>query len=523
MLMTQKFLAFLKTRVLFCVAAIWLVSGINGHAQDYYSPSALESTDAVPFYETRASADISNSPVPDSQPKACDAEAEKELKEKQAELKKKVASSHKPVFFDNDFSYLLDESYSDFALGDNLKKRCLLGKACYDIGGQFRLRGQYENNIRGLGLTGVDDDFLLYRTRIYGDFRLTPRIRFYAEMIDAESTGEQFAPRPIEVNRADMLNLFFDAKLISNDRGDFTMRVGTQELLYGAQRAISPLDWANTRRTFQGIKGIWKGKNWNVDGFWTNPMRIDDDQFDSPDRDQEFMGMWSTYKAIKDQTIDLYALRYLNGRGANNFKFNTLGGRWFGSKGQNLWELEGAYQFGSNTDGSDHAAGMATMGMGRKLKNTRWNPTVWLYYDYASGDNDLGAGNGYHHMFPLAHKYLGFMDLFGRRNIEDINTILSVQPTKRLKLLAWYHYLYLATQSDSPYSVVMTPFNGGNLPGSPVLGNEIDLIADLKIGSRQNLLLGYSRFFSGSYYSTTPGTPFSGDANFYYVQWTVNF
>lgn len=415
------------------------------------------------------------------------AESEKEEQKKLAELEKKAASAHKPLFFQNDFSYLKDDTYSGCLFGDNLKQRCLPGGGSYDIGGQFRMRAQFENNIRGLGLTGLDDEFLLYRTRIYGDFRFRPRFRFYAEMIDAESHSEDFGPRPIEVNRADMLNLFFDVKLFANDNGELTLRYGTQELLYGTQRVVSPLDWANTRRTFQGVKGIWKGKNWDVDAFWTNPMRIDDSSFDSPDRDQEFMGTWSTYKGKEDQTVDFYWLRYSNGRGMNDFQFNTIGTRWFGSKGNALWEVQGGYQYGNNTDGSDHSAGMATFGLGRKFDNPSWQPTMWLYYDYASGDNDLGAGNGYNQLFPLAHKYLGFMDLFGRSNIEDVNAILTVQPTKQLKLLCWYHFLFLATQSDSPYSVASTPFNGTNLPGSPDLGQEIDLIADWKIGKRQNL------------------------------------
>ena len=112
----------------------------------------------------------------------------------------------------------------------------------------------------------------------------------------------------------------------------------------------------------------------------------------------------------------------------------------------------------------------ATMGLGRKLKGC-WKPTVWAYYDWASGDDATGAGNGFHHNFPLAHKYNGFMDLFGRRNLENVNFQLSMQPTERLKLLAWYHYFFLETQTDVPYSVVMTPFNGGNLPGSADLGH----------------------------------------------------
>lgn len=522
-----KLTAFL-TMLLVCAPAIVFGQDVQSNYGLTQLPDVPQHNDpalTVPPNSNPTSAD--NLEVPEVEC-GCDAkktntEIEKEKQKKLAELKKKVASAYKPLFYENDFSYLCDPAYSGFHFGENLKRRCLLGGGYYDIGGQFRLRGQFERNIRGLGLTGRDDNFLLYRTRVYGDFHFSPNIRFYAELLDAESTGEDFAPRPIEVNRTDMLNLFFDARLIDNQRGELTLRIGTQELLYGAQRAISPLDWANTRRTFQGIKGFWKGEKWNVDAFWTNPMRVDDSSFDSPDRDQEFMGVWSTYKGRKDQTVDLYGLRYLNGRGTNNFEYNTIGGRWSGSNGDNLWDMEAGYQFGENTDGSDHAAGMVTLGAGRKFSDRSWKPTLWLYYDYASGDNDLGAGNGYDQMFPLAHKYLGFMDLYGRRNIEDANAIFTVQPTERLKLLCWYHYLFLATQSDSPYSVAMTPFNGNNLPGSPDLGHEIDLIADWKIGARQNLLLGYSHFFSGAYYQTTAGVPFTGDADFFYTQWTINF
>ena len=124
---------------------------------------------------------------------------------------------------------------------------------------------------------------------------------------------------------------------------------------------------------------------------------------------------------------------------------------------------------------------------------------------------------------PLAHKYNGFMDLFGRRNLEDANVQLSVNPTSRLKLLAWYHYLFLETQTDVPYSVVMTPFNGGTAPGSADLGHEIDLIAKYRLNRRQSLLFGYSRFFQGQYYTRTANVPFNGDAEFFYTQWTFNF
>ncbi len=451
----------------------------------------------------------------------CDAvETQKQLSESFA---KKSASAHKLTFFDNDFSYLCDAENDCWRIGDSFKNLSGPRGRAFSIGGQNRWRAQFERNMRGLGLTGVDDDFLLRRTRVYGDFQLGRDIRFYAELIDADSTEENFNPRPIEVNRTDMLNLFFDARLLVNEYGEWSTRIGRQELVFGAQRNISNLDWANTRRTFEGVRMTVKNDCYSIDGFWTNPMRISDRSFDSPDRDQEFMGLYSSFKPQKGQTVDAYLLRYLNGRGNNNFKFNTVGMRFQGSKGRNLWDCEAAYQFGENTDGTDHVAGMLTMGMGRKYEQNCWKPSIWMYYDWASGDDALGAGNGFHHNFPLAHKYNGFMDLFGRRNLEDVNVQFAVKPSKRLKLMAWYHYLFLETKSDSPYSVVMTPFNGNNAPGSADLGHELDLVASYKVGERHDMLLGYSKFFAGNYYSTTPGVPYDGDADFFYTQWTFNF
>lgn len=452
---------------------------------------------------------------------ACNA-AESSPKAKQV-LQKKVASAHKPLFYDNDFSYLNDPSYEAITVGDAFKQHRLPGGGTYDIGGQYRMRAHFEQNMRGLGLTGVDDKFLLHRTRVFGNFRLSPDIRVFAEMLDAESNLENFGPRPIEVNRADMQNLFVDARLLENNIGTLSARVGRQELLFGDQRQVSPLDWANTRRSFEGARLTLNRPDVTYDAFWTNPIRIQPNRFDSPDRDQEFMGLYRSYTGFKNQTIDTYTLRYLNGRGANNFQFNTTGVRWTGSQGDLLWDSEAAVQYGRNSDGSSHGAGMLTAGLGRKFSDAPWKPTLWAYYDYASGDNDTGAGNGFHHNFPLAHKYNGFMDLFGRRNLEDVNLQLSLKPSKKLSLLIWYHYFFLATQSDTPYSVVMTPFNAGNTPGSTDLGHEIDLLAKYSIGPRSNLVLGYSHFFAGNYYTATPGTPFQGDASFIYSQWTVNF
>jgi hypothetical protein len=377
--------------------------------------------------------------------------------------------------------------------------------------------------MRGLGLTGVDDDFGLHRTRIFANTRLNDNLRVYAEFNDAESNWEDAPSRAIEVNRADILNLFIDGVIYRDVDSLLTARVGRQELIYGEQRLISPLDWANTRRTFDGVKFLLSRGDWKVDGFWTQPVIVEDHSFDSSDESQQFMGIYATYSGVADQPRDYYLLRQTNTNVGQGFEFNTIGTRQTG--GFRCWQTltELAYQFGNNNDGSDHSAGMLTIGTGRKLSDSSAQPTLWLYYDFASGGEALGQGEGFHHHFPLAHKYLGFMDFYGRNNIEDFNMTFSWAAAEKLQILCWYHYFTLSTAGDTPYSVVMTPFNPGNAPASVLLGQEIDLLATWAFHPRQELLFGYSHFFSGAYYKDTPGVPFRGDADFFYTQYQIRF
>lgn len=444
-------------------------------------------------------------------------------KKKKEDLKKAVAGAYKPVFYDNNFKYVDNPLYDDWFPGDQLKRMHVGDCATLDVGGQYRMRYHNEHNMRGFGLTGNDDSFLLYRTRLFGNLQVGDDFRVYAEALDAVSNYERFAPRSIEENRADMLNLFVDVRLWENYRGALTFRGGRQELLYGSERLISPLDWANTRRTFEGYKLMWAGEKWNVDAFYTRPVIVNKTHFDSPSYQQEFFGAFATYKAIKNQTVDLYWIGFNNQLAPNNFHYDTLGGRWLGAHDAWLWELEGGMQFGDNTLPSDHWATFATIGGGRKFDRCDWKPTLWVYYDYASGGAARGAGTGFNHLFPLAHKYLGFMDLFGRSNIDSPNVLLTMQPHEKLKVLLWYYYFFLEDGRDTPYNINMTAFNAANAPASRDLGHEIDTIFTYTVNARMDVLFGYSHFFAGNYYKLTPGVPCRSDGDFYYVQSQWNF
>src|SRR5205823_2873223 len=126
--------------------------------------------------------------------------------------------------------------------------------------------------------------------------------------LDAQSFNQDLAPLPIDRDRSDLLNAFVDVKIADLDGHPAYVRVGRQEMLLGSQRLISPLDWANTRRTFQGVRAFHQGEKFDVDLFWMQPVIPNPSHFDSVDNNQNFAGLWTTYRPEKGHFVDLYYL-----------------------------------------------------------------------------------------------------------------------------------------------------------------------------------------------------------------------
>ncbi len=444
---------------------------------------------------------------------------------KKAAAPNPCAASHKGLFYANDFSYLNDPCYRGNCLGDCMKQidTCTCGPGKLDIGGQLRFRYHSENSMGGgtPAFDGSQNDFLLTRLRLYTNWKINDWARFYAEGIVADVAEDEadYVPRGIDRNYGDFLNLFFDIKLTDST----TFRVGRQELLYGSQRHISPLDWANTRRTFEGVKMMYKKGDLAVDAFYTNFVPVNANQFDEADYDRSFYGVYATYTGSPYSNYDLFYIGFDDERAGSitaDFSVHTFGGRIYGGSGDWLWDMEMAYQTGRQSGlGVDHRAGMCTCGLGRKL-DMCWSPTVWLYYDYASGnDMDGGSFNRYNQLFPLAHKYLGFADFVARSNISSPNVLVTMAPNDKWKLLFWYYYIGAAVDGDIVPGVASAVPAGQQDPTSDDFLQELDIIAKRTLGPRSNILFGYSNVWAGSKVIN----PIDSDANFFYCQWELNF
>lgn len=433
--------------------------------------------------------------------------------------------------FDFDFRYL-EQPGHDKDFFDPVKRIHLGSDWLLSFGGSFWYRYMHETDSR-LNAAGINNDYHLLRTRLHADLWYQDQFRLFAEMLDARALGLDLPALAIDKNHTDMLNLFADVKLGQFMDGPAYLRVGRQELLYGSQRLISTLDWANTRRTFQGVKTFWQTPAFNLDAFWVRPMVTELNQFDNWDKDRNFVGLWGTYKAIPGQVLDLYYLSLIDNRNVSpanitqgnvlqgDSVLHTIGARWVGDYERILYELEGMYQFGKRSH-LDISAFSIASGVGYQLP-LPMNPQFWLRYDFASGDKNHrdGRSNTFNQLFPFGHYYFGYIDQVGRQNIHDFNAQFTLHPQPWVTFLGQYHRFYLANKRDYLYNAAgagtIRDITGQS--GSHV-GDEIDFTINFHLSRHQDVLLGYSKLFTGEFLKNTrPGV----SPDLFYAQYNFRF
>lgn len=434
-----------------------------------------------------------------------------------------------PSFFDsNNFSYLDDPKNTEVDFFDCLKRMRFGDNWLFVTGGDFRYRFENHYNAR---LTETNNEFDLTRVRTYGDLWYRDDLRFYAEFIGAWSSPQNLPFLPTDRNDADFLNLFVDLKLADLNGKPAYIRVGRQELLFGSQRMISPLEWGNTRRTFQGVRGFRQTENWDIDLFWVQPVIPNPGILDSVDNNQNFAGVWATHRPQKGHAIDFYyllrditAAATVLGIPLGNTTRNTVGARYVGNVENFLFDFEGAMQLGSQS-GRDVIAGMATVGAGYNFKEAPLCPTFWAYYDFASGGNPTsGTTHTFNQHFPFGHFYLGWVDQVGRQNIHDLNLHLYLYPTKWLTSWLQFHSFWLANKNDALYNAAGLPirWDPTGRSGSHV-GEELDLVFNFHLTKHLDVLAGYSYLWGGEFLRNTASPTNAVNTSFFFLQTTYRW
>ncbi|MCB9851968.1 MAG: alginate export family protein [Phycisphaerales bacterium] len=436
--------------------------------------------------------------------------------------------------YNEDFSYLdgPDGSYQpDFF--DPIKNIHLSDDLTLSVGGSVRGRLEAITNPTFGSAEPAQDTYFLHRYFIHTDLRYRKLVRVYFEGVNAMIEDRDLPLLGIHENRWDFHQLFLDVRPLGENT-PLTLRVGRQELLYGAQRLISPLDWANTRRRFDGVKLFYSDKTFDLDVFYVRPIPIDlseglNRKPDEYREEEHFYGIYGAYKGIPDHYVELYLLglhdtgdlRNANGR-IGDRTLLTAGGRVGGKSGGFDYDGELMGQWGTFAGDTIRAWG-AAVDAGYTFKEVSWKPRIGAGFDYGSGDDDPtdGAHETFNQLFPLGHAYLGYLDLFARQNVIATNINLTAKPHEKIVAKLEWMTFWNDSEKDALYNA-----GGGIVRRDPTgrsghdIGNELDLTIKYQLDVHSSMLFGYSHFWGNNFIKTTGP---SQDADFIYVQYELKF
>jgi hypothetical protein len=429
-----------------------------------------------------------------------------------------------PPFYEADFRYLDSMPSGERRPFERLKRVRFGDDFMVSTGGSAWYRFHDEHNSR---LTTTDQTYSLGRVRTYGDLWYRDWVRVYAEFIAAGRSDAPLPPLAVDSNHADLLNAFADVKIF--ERGDHPayVRVGRQEMLLGSQRFVSPLPWANMRRNFDGVRVFRQGARFDVDAFWLEPVVPNATEFDEPSHDVQFAGAWLTYRPRPGRFFDVYYLYSNNaatlvqqGITTAPSRFSTIGSRYAGDRNNVLWDVEAAVQFGRQGDDQDLAAGMVAVGVGRRFASVRSTPTIWVYYDYATGDGDPNAGRftTANQLYPFGHYYLGWADIAGRQNIQDANVHVGLYPVPWITVWLQYHHLWLSRTEDALYNAGGTAIRRDPTGSAGVnVGDDVDIVLNFHVDALSDVMVAYTPGFGGRFLESTAGPNRASSTRAFYL------
>ena len=335
-----------------------------------------------------------------------------------------------------------------------------------------------------------------------------------------------------EFTQTDLLQAYLQYNV-----GDFAVRLGRQQLVYGDQRLLGHLGWKDVARTFDGVKGMYKSGPVKLDLFAVHPSDIGlmTPTTASPQakslvtwEDRRLVGAYGTYTFAPKSGIDAYFINWSHnqqaaiGKGRN---LNTFGARLFGKANGFDGSAEAVFQTGTWA----HATGGANVSQKASAYAAKvgytfetWKTRFGVEYNFSPGDDKTNATTHKSFVFPFHtnHAHYGEMDFFSWANMKDIHLSLKTSPMKGLSIMGNVHFLSLDNAKGDWLNVVGAGNVFAGAPGytQTKAGTEIDVKVVYKVAAVQGLkLVGlYGIFNPGAAVSERNGGK-ADSAKFAYV------
>ena len=371
------------------------------------------------------------------------------------------------------------------------------------LSGSLRLRPEARRGRRFE--EGNDEGYALTRVRVALGVQAGRWARFFVEGQDSRAPGLATAGTTLR----DWTDLYQGYAEVGSLEGAVRVRVGRQELSFGAGRLLSHNPWRNTGRSFDAVRVMVGRDRVGVDLFAAAVIEKDQEGFDSWVDGENLFGLYGSLLGDGDRfRIEPYVLLRTRAvtetRPAPESRY-SLGARVAHRVTQRLdTSGEMVRQFG-DAGSTSIAAWMAHGVVGDGFPDVPWRPRVRVEYVYASGsDPDDTQLQGFDTLYRTPHRYHGFVDLIGGRNLRDAQLGVNLSPPGKLLVGVDLNRFWLATTSDGLYStglevVVASPPDGAD---SAAVGTELDVTVTYPLLRWLTVGGGWARLFPGHFLET---------------------
>ena len=374
------------------------------------------------------------------------------------------------------------------------------------LGGEYRPRIEHYTN---RDYTQEDETFYSQRLSLHASLSLGAKIRFFGEIYHGyASSGHEL----LESDEIDLHQAFLEWKIFQNKKGLISLRLGRQEIGYGASRLIGIREGPNMRRSFdmarliltkdKGTLNIIYGRETSV-----NFKAFDNDSFIFHKQSNNPI-LWGAYWQHPLHSNIRFIDLYYFGFRSNVARFNdvlgeelrhSVGVRSFGRLGRFSYNTEFTYQFGK-LGGSSIAAFNLETDWQYQLAKGAWKPTLGIKLDWSSGDTKVGDDKvqTFNPMFVNPAIY-SLAAVNTPANIISVHPSFSFNPFKNFSVYIDYALFYRTEANDGVYSpprFLTRPANGN---AEQHIGDVLGLMVNYEINRNISFDLRSSYFIPGKF------------------------
>jgi len=410
-----------------------------------------------------------------------------------------------PLRSEEDWSLLADADCRRESF-DGVKYISLRRKDWFlSLGGEIRYR--YEN----YGSPGFGADietgsgYILERYLLHSDWHLGQRFRLFAQFQSGLEEGRNGGPRLTDKNIADLHQAFFD---ITDSSQNLRLRIGRQEIEFGAGRLIGESEGLNIRRAFDGFRLTFKHGRSTWTSTLTHPVLLRNDTYAVPNHQQTEWGAgfnrtgehggWSGYYIGLDRKFASF-----NGKVGKKIR-ETFGSRLWNQGKRFDYNTDFIFQTGDFA-GGHILAGAVSSNDGMTLHNLRLQPRFGVRFDYASGDGDRSGTdlNTFNPLFPNP-MYSSLSALLGPSNLTDLGPSIRLTLNSKTAITPEMPFYWRSSIHDGIYGFAGNLVRPGNLSSAKFVGYQPGVVLERTFSRHFLANAGYFYFFAGEFLKETP-------------------